>query len=369
MVRRIEWMRIPRRDFDSLDDAFYYCEYRCKKRYATRLIELAEKYKYFATDYDGKRFVFVSVENSDNEDDYFAGFVVYDKSSKKVLLSRCSKHNVPWLEYYMLVLRLAMDNRLDILEHLLSMGHSRSNYILSFFGFCYKYLGDEFIEYLYKNSDDIIRRLREGRIIYGRNFVLIPRIGIGDYGGESAGFIRAGDGSIVVFGTIDPERLVIVEERDLSKLKLHRILSYIIDHAEELERNIVLYENRCSQHGCWSYVFSSASPPHLVGSSAIALVGQYKKYSAEELDGVEIFFIECDDHCVIYPLSEVAKYLIKEYEGYPKHLAAEILYRYRYDDYVLRFLEYVIGFKERFPPKFVRKAYMYYLDTNVMNVL
>ncbi|PNV79631.1 MAG: hypothetical protein C0179_07045, partial [Fervidicoccus sp.] len=270
MVRRIEWMRIPREDFDKLHNAFYCHEHRCEKDYGAELIDLAERYKSYAVDHDGRRYVFVFVRDMDDVRVGLAGFVVYDKSSKVVLLSRYTsfyrRYGDKELDYYRLMLRLAMDNRLDVFEYLLRMGYIDTNPLLTFFGLCYKYLGDEFIDYLYRNYRDIPDRFNRNKLIYGRNFVFIPKIKVGDYDGESVGLIRAGDGSIILFRSYRSP--VIVRE---DKYWFHRLLSYLIDYAEDLEKNLVVYEDWCNQYWCNYIVFSSASPPHWWRSSAVVL--------------------------------------------------------------------------------------------------
>jgi hypothetical protein len=371
MVRRIEWMRIPREDFDKLYDAFFYCGYRCGKDYGSKLIELAEKYKSYAVDHDGRRYVFVSVRNMNDIRDSLAGFVVYDKSSREVLLSRYTstsfsrRYDVKGLAFYRLMLRLAMDNRLDVFEYLLGIGFSNAEYLLTFFGLCYKHLGDEFIDYLYRNYEDIAKRYRENKIIYGKNFVLIPRIRVGDYSEESVGLIRASDGSIILLRS--PDHLVRVKKHEYPLF--HEFFSYLIDYAEELDKNMVLYEDECHQHWCSYMVFSSASPPHWWRSSAVALMGWYEKNSFEKLDEANILFINCDNHCSIYLLGNVVYYLTSKHGEYRRYDVEEVLSLHRYSNYVHRFIEYVIAHRDRFPQKFVEEAYKHYLHSNVMNVL
>ncbi|PNV80531.1 MAG: hypothetical protein C0179_05510 [Fervidicoccus sp.] len=369
MVKRLRWVIIPYEDFDKLDYAFDYCRSFCGD-YGSKLIELAEKYKSYATEYNGRRYVFVSVRNMNDIRDGLAGFVVYDKSSKEVLFSRYTsissrRYDAKGLAYYRLMLRLAMDNRLDVFEYLLRVGFSESDYLLTFFGLCYKYFGDEFIDYLYRSYKDIPDRFERNKLIYGRNFVIIPRIRVGDYGEESVGLIRAGDGSIILLRS--PDRLVRVRKHEYPLF--HEFFSYLIDYAEDLEKNMVFYEDECKRHWCSYIVFSSASPPHWWRSSAVALMGWYEKNSFEKFDEVNILFINCDNYCSIYLLGEVVNYLTSKHGEYRKYDVEEVLSLHRFSNYIHRFIEYVIAYRDRFPQKFVEEAYKHYLYRNVMNVL
>jgi hypothetical protein len=379
----LSWRIIPRHDLLKLYIYFSrYMEYVSRgstsSYYDPVLIDLVEKYKSFAADYDGKRFVFVSVKNADDENDYLTGFIVYDRFSGDILYGL---YKYSWLagsdpyeriyerpEMMRLFLRIAMDGRFDVLESLF-LGVGVKEFLLHnlvpFLAFCYEFLGDEFIDYLYKRHRDLVDRFNKGMLIYGRNFVYFPLMDIA--------LIRRGDGSIFAYKS--PVRYKYFGSVSASYDPLfHRLFSYIIDSAEELDRNMVLYLDECDQMWCEYYVFSSASPPSELNRGVLLLAGRLGvKGSWEESFGnLDIFLIECHRPwlCTVHSFYNAVSYVVGDSDKrrYHESSMTDVLIKYG-KDYEKRLLEYIIGFKERFPPELVEEAFERYLHMNVMNVL
>jgi hypothetical protein len=372
------WVVVPDKDLTKLHVAFKH--YRTWINvYRQELIDLAEKYKSYAADYDGKRIVFVFAKSRRNR--RLASVVVYDKYSKEVLFTEHYYDEYPNLVIYnalLLIHRIAKKKRFDVLEYLFP--HPRERifliyYFLSFLEFSRRYLGDELIKHFYRNYKDIIDRIDSFRIIYGRNFVYIPW--------ESVGLIRLSDGTIVFYEPSSfREYHYIVSE--LYDPLIHRFFSYLIDYAEDLEKNMVTYDSSQSLYG-YRYILSSVSlpswfyPPRHWIKSSIALVSSFNRETSgrEYSRDIDIYLIECNEHCNMYSLGKVIRCLEEEIEK------REICSRNRLDregriflkdinvddEKYRRFLEYVIGFRERFPQKFVEEVYKKYLHVNVMNIL
>jgi hypothetical protein len=380
MVRRIEWMRIPREDFDKLYNAFYCHERECGKDYGAELIDLAEEYKSYATEYNGRRYVFVFVRDMNDERKGLAGFVVYDKSSKKVLFTGYYYDEYPDLVVYnalLLIHRIAREKRFDVLEYLFFRPRESIFLIycfLSFLEFSRRYLGDELIKHFYRNYKDVIDRIERNKLIYGRNFVYIPW--------QRVGLIRLSDGTIVFYKPSSFREYHYIVSKLYDPL-IHRFFSGLIDYAEDLEKNMVTYDSSQSLYG-YRYILSSVSLPswfypsrHWIKSS-IALVSTLKRDTSdgEYLSDIDIYLIGCNEYCDMYSLGKVIRCLEEEIE---KHVICSssrldregrIFLKYINidDEKYRRFLEYVIGFRERFPQKFVEEAFERYLHMNVMNV-
>jgi len=371
MVKRLRWVEIPGNDFDELKDASNtFRKYRidqAKLDAGNKLIELAEKYKSYATDYDGKRFIFISVRDMERRRRRLAGFIVYDKSTREILFGAYGLNESWFFRFLPFILRLATDGRFDIIEDLSRVtGFNGAsvwvNDFSSFLAFSYEFLGDEFIDYLYRNYEDIAKRYRENKIIYGKNFVYIPSMNVG--------LIRLRNGSIILY--ISP----VYSEKDYKVVTdaepwIHRFLSGLIDSAEELDRNMALYFDKCEHTWCEYYVISSAPLPGWWGKTTIMLIGKLIRglSGGERLDDEKIYFIDCDRYCSIHTLYDIKEYVLHHRFYSTDRLEGVLWYLGRYYHGMhLRFLEHIIGFKERFPPKFVEEAFERYLHMNVMNV-
>jgi hypothetical protein len=368
-------------EFRRLHDVFfrYFSQQKTSQDVANELIDLAEKYKTYAADYDygRKRFVFVFAVNSEAKSQGLAGFIVYDKSSRKILygMYRFAPYNLYTsdvdyfinLEPLSLILRTAIDERFDVIESLFLYHHKDPksfNVFLPFLGFAYRFLGDYFLDYLYENYIDVIERLNNRRIIYGENFVYIPLIGVG--------LIRRGDGSVFVYEA--PRSYLSFPEEILSYRKvssseyplIHRIFSGLIDSAKELDRSMVVERGRCDRYECYYLILSSASPPSLSGRSAFLLTGiQRKGLYGEFLENIDIYFINCNGSCSMYPVSEAMKNVMGWSRSYEKISMNEFLSKYGYGGHYLKILEYIMENRKKFPPKFVEEANKQY-QGNVM---
>jgi len=367
MVKRLRWIEIPGSDFEYLEDIFSRA--RVESLVRDILIDLVEKYKSFSADYDGKRFVFVSVRNMERRSRRLAGFIIYDKSSKRILFGTYGLNESYFFRFLPFILRLATDGRFDIIEDLIKHSGFKEinvawvNDFSSFLAFSYEFLGDEFIDYLYRNYEDIAKRYRENKLIYGKDFMYIPSMKIG--------LIRLRNGSIILY--ISP----VYSEKDYKVITdaeplIHRFLSGLIDYAEELERNMALYFDECVHTWCEYYVISSASPPSWWGKTTIMFTGKlFRDLSGKERldDNKKIYFIDCDRYCSIHTLSDIKEYVLHHRSYSTDRLGGILRYlEHYYHGMHLRFLEHIIGFKERFPPKFVEEALEKYLHMNVMNV-
>ncbi|PNV78793.1 MAG: hypothetical protein C0179_08410, partial [Fervidicoccus sp.] len=115
-------------------------------------------------------------------------------------------------------------------------------------------------------------------------------------------------------------------------------------------------------------------PPSWRGKYAVVFAGKfYRDLSGEEKFGeADIFFVECNGLCKMHSLRKALKHIMQEeseevpyYRAYSIGMLTE---KRDYRDYFPKFLEYVIGFRERLPPRFVDEAYEQYLYSNVMNI-
>jgi hypothetical protein len=186
----------------------------------------------------------------------------------------------------------------------------------------------------------------------------------------NVGLIRLRNGSIILY--ISP----VYSEKDYKVVTdaepwIHRFLSGLIDSAEELDRNMALYFDKCVHTWCEYYAISSAPLPGWLGRTTVMLVGKLTRglSGGERLDDEKIYFIDCGRYCSIHTLYSIKEYVL-HHRFYSTDTLEGVLWhleRY-YHDMHLRFLEHIIGFKERFPPKFVEEAFERYLHMNVMNV-
>jgi hypothetical protein len=153
----------------------------------------------------------------------------------------------------------------------------------------------------------------------------------------------------------------------------HKFLSYLIDSAEELDRNMIIHEDEYQQYKP-GYAFSSVSPPSWRGKYAVVFAGKfYRGLSGREKFGeADIFFVECNGLCKMHSLRNILGYIrtyISKYEPYKAYSIAKFIQEHGYDDYTIKFLEYIIGSKDRFPPEFIDEVYRRYLNMNVMNII
>ncbi|PNV81756.1 MAG: hypothetical protein C0179_01090, partial [Fervidicoccus sp.] len=237
VIKRLKWIEIPEKDFYRLEEAF-----SDKLPYLSdELINLIERYKLYAANYDGKRFVFVSVRDKKRRSRRLAGFIIYDKPSKRILFRAeyDNRKDTIMLSFLRLVLRMAVDNRFDVIETLLSIPQPKIMGFLLLLGVGYRYLGDEFIDYLYKNYRDVVERYRKSWIIYGRNFVFVPDINI--YFSDNVFLMKLSDGTILAQRI--SRHMGVYPAVTVSKgSAVYEPLSLLVDYAEDLERNLVLYE-------------------------------------------------------------------------------------------------------------------------------
>ncbi|PNV81234.1 MAG: hypothetical protein C0179_03755, partial [Fervidicoccus sp.] len=306
MIERIKWVSVPSEDFNLLLYVFReYFDKRSEPRdLADELIELCEEHGFYVAEHNGRRYVFVFVRDMGDSSRYLAGFVAYDKSSRRIIYATYSYYETTDLDAYYsalkssepaLFLRIVADGRFDVLESLFLGARSRKDLyrlLIPFIRVIYENLGEYFMEYLYRYHRDFIDRFNKKKLIYGRDFVILPMM--------NTLLIRLNDGSILVHRVLEYGTHPNTVSGSKEPL-VHRFLSYLIDSAEELDRNMVALEDYCDPELCYYLILSSASPPHLRGRVAILMMGLLRRTAlSEEFMSVDTYLIECDRTCDIY---------------------------------------------------------------------
>jgi len=366
VIKRLKWIEIPEKDFYRLEEAF-----SSELPYLSdELINLIEKYKLYATDYDGKRFVFVSVRDMERRSRRLAGFIIYDKSSKRILfrVKYDNRKELVILSFLRLVLRMAMDNRFDVIETLLSIPQPEIERFILLLGVGYRHLGDELIDYLYKNYRDVVERYRKNWVIYGRNFVFTPEIEFS----YNVFLMKLSDGTILaqrVSRGMGVYPAFIVSKDSV----VYEPLSLLVDYAEDLDRNLVLYEHRCGQTECKYIAVSSIPSRDPLKRSAVLLVSIYTKdLSGDgEFTFTDIYLTSCDTRCKAYSIVSAAnEEFIRGQLGMDLgiDLGSELERLFR-EGKIKQPVIYIIAYKDRFPKALVDKAYEIYLNENIMNIV